>query len=346
MTFFNHLLTQMYSVDANVVFLCGDLNARISNKPDCLDIDMVSPRIALDATLNSHGESLLEFLLDCKCCVVNGRINPTVDNYTSISVKGKAVVDYIITPHECLPSCINFKVITPSELLDNNPHCTCLIGERCRLPDHSLLLLEFQISCIDPVLSDNSLSEAYTPTKRRPRVHQETFLSSNACQAALTGLICHLECGDKTQSHIDGWYNSFCNLLYGEFTHSPNTGVRADVRQRGSKRQPKPYWSAELQLLWKSKTQAEREFLKCREPANRVLLRDLYKRFQVSFDKSLRKHKRKFSRGQALRLDHLQSNNPQQFWREINKLGQRQKTSVCADKKTPFACKQQGKTHK
>lgn len=26
-------------------------------------------------------------------------------------------------------------------------------------------------------------------------------------------------------------------------------------------------------------------------------------------------------RGQALRLDHLQSNNPQQFWLEINKLG-------------------------
>ena len=35
----------------------------------------------------------------------------------------------------------------------------------------------------------------------------------------------------------------------------------------------------------------------------------------------VRFYKRQFRRGQALQLDRLQSNNPQQFWKEINKLG-------------------------
>ena len=35
-------------------------------------------------------------------CVVNGRGEPNMDNYTSVSPRGHAVVDYIITPYECL----------------------------------------------------------------------------------------------------------------------------------------------------------------------------------------------------------------------------------------------------
>lgn len=41
----------------------------------------------------------------------------------------------------------------------------------------------------------------------------------------------------------------------------------------------------------------------------------------IIFDKRIRFHKRQFRRGQALQLDRLKSNNPQQFWKEINKLG-------------------------
>lgn len=104
-TFFTHLLAQVYSLEADVIYLCGDFNSRISNKDDCIgDIDNVPPRVAIDLSMNSHGESLLEFLRDCKCCVLNGRINPDTDNFTSISSRGRAVVDYIITPHDCLDS--------------------------------------------------------------------------------------------------------------------------------------------------------------------------------------------------------------------------------------------------
>lgn len=54
------------------------------------------------------------------------------DNYTSVSTKGKAVVDYTLVPHDCL-----------TQLVDN-ADCVELIGEGSRLPDHSMLYLEFQ----------------------------------------------------------------------------------------------------------------------------------------------------------------------------------------------------------
>lgn len=74
----------------------------------------------------------LIFLRDSKCCVLNGRINQENDNFTSISERGKAVVDYIITPHDCLESCVDFKVITSKDLMDSNGATyIALIGERC-----------------------------------------------------------------------------------------------------------------------------------------------------------------------------------------------------------------------
>ena len=47
-----------------------------------------------------------------------------------------------------------------------------------------------------------------------------------------------------------------------------------------------------------------------------------------NFDRKLRFFKRRFNRGQALKLEQLQTGNPQQFWREIHKLGPKKKTLI------------------
>lgn len=79
------MLAQLYSINYDAVYLCGDLNGRISDREDCIpDIDGTVPRNALDTGFNNHGESLLEFLKDSKCCVLNGRLSPSKDNFTSI----------------------------------------------------------------------------------------------------------------------------------------------------------------------------------------------------------------------------------------------------------------------
>lgn len=79
--------------------MCGDVNSRIADLRDYTVVEDIPLRVALDTVVNKHGETCIEFLKDSKCCVLNGRLNPENDHFTSISVKGKAVVDYIVTPH-------------------------------------------------------------------------------------------------------------------------------------------------------------------------------------------------------------------------------------------------------
>lgn len=109
---YRHLLSQIYLCsEADAIYFCGDLNSRVDGLSDYVkEIDDVPQRVPLDVGINKHGESLIEFLMDSKFCIVNGRICPLKDNYTSVSTKGKAVVDYILVPHDCLQSCISFQV--------------------------------------------------------------------------------------------------------------------------------------------------------------------------------------------------------------------------------------------
>lgn len=53
----------------------------------------------------------------------------------------------------------------------------------------------------------------------------------------------------------------------------------------------------------------------------RRTLKDKDTQTQIIFDKSIWFYKKRFRRGQALQLDRLKNNNPQQFWKEINKSG-------------------------
>ena len=86
----------MYSVENTDHFIiCGDLNSRIGNGADTVPyLDNISERNVVDYSKNNNGESLLEFLIIAKFCVVNGRILPENNCFTNVSYKGKSVVDY------------------------------------------------------------------------------------------------------------------------------------------------------------------------------------------------------------------------------------------------------------
>ncbi len=98
------------------MFFCGDYNARIGHLKDSIeDIDCVPQRHALDEVLYGHGESLVNFVKDCKLCILNGRLGVHNDNFTYISDKGKYIADYIIVPEDCYDKCTHFKVHTMNE---------------------------------------------------------------------------------------------------------------------------------------------------------------------------------------------------------------------------------------
>ena len=53
-----------------------------------------------------------------KLAFLNVRLNPENDNVTVSSDRAKFVVDYVITPHDCLHCCQSFKVDLTTELLE------------------------------------------------------------------------------------------------------------------------------------------------------------------------------------------------------------------------------------
>ena len=126
--FFCRLLSLVYQFsEVDAIYIGGDINARIGNLEDFIPtIDSIPQRAAIDDFVNKHGETFLEFLRDSKMCVLNGRIDPLYDNYTSVSPKGKAVVDYVVTPFDCLDNCVEFKVLLVSQMVEDNVLFNCI----------------------------------------------------------------------------------------------------------------------------------------------------------------------------------------------------------------------------
>ena len=85
-------------------------------------------------------------------CVLNGRICPLNDNYTSVLIRGKSVVDYIVTCHECLKPCSEFKGIKANQIVEAKG-CMHPIDERSKLPN---VLVEDFIAEARPIRVDSS----------------------------------------------------------------------------------------------------------------------------------------------------------------------------------------------
>ena len=74
-------------------------------------------------------------------CVLNGRLNPIRDSFTSISHRGKAVVNYIAVQNDQFCHYDDFQVLTASEMLRKFN----LIDQGItRISDHSLLLVKLR----------------------------------------------------------------------------------------------------------------------------------------------------------------------------------------------------------
>ncbi len=120
-------------IPPHTTFVYGDINGRISKLSDVIDFDNIPLWNNINDIVHGHGESLIEFL--------NGRFQPEED--TCISGRGKSVVDYIITPHDCFYKCIDFMVLTSNEIIDQF-NLQGLISAKCKPSDHSVVTCSFQ----------------------------------------------------------------------------------------------------------------------------------------------------------------------------------------------------------
>ncbi|CAC5382451.1 unnamed protein product [Mytilus coruscus] len=143
-TFYSHVLSQIYlNYGVDAIFLLGDFNSRLGNLKDVsAQFDNVTTRETIDKTHNQHGQSFSEFLNDSTFCVLNGPSGEKSNTFTSISLKGKAVVDYVCVPHDIVENCKNFEIITCNEIIESK-RIQHLIGTRSRIPDHEFLIFDY-----------------------------------------------------------------------------------------------------------------------------------------------------------------------------------------------------------
>ena len=143
----NHLTIDFYKNNtADAIIVCGDFNARVSEKENCQYINSVPKRKVIDANVNTQGKKLLTFVNDVRSCLLNGRITPEFNDYTSVTPhKGRSVVDYFITRQSDLDSMLSLKVVSCLDMVSEENDVN-LIDDKSRLPDHSLLILELELS--------------------------------------------------------------------------------------------------------------------------------------------------------------------------------------------------------
>ena len=306
---------------------CGDINARIGKMLDFeVDIDTNLPaRVPIDLTENSHGKQFVDFLKNSKLCVLNGRFNVNLDNFTSIG-RGKSVVDYLFCPHSMLEMCSDFAVHTCKDMATRYDYAH-LIGSRSKLPDHSLLKVNINILAIssppiDLPRPDTDGQGNSTDVKYNVKNIPSDFFTSDEARDSLINLINAQELAIECQDTVNRYYNELLSSIFKEMDqYLPKiygTGPKSKKRFKVKK----PYWNEHLKNLWSDMCKKEKDFLNYRG-TNHVkrFLRNLFTESSKIFHRALRKAERTYNKTTQNKIESICTDNPRQFWQYIKKLG-------------------------
>ena len=326
--FYDSLLGQvyMYYLDNETLIICGDVNGRIGSKQDYdPNIDEIPPRngIDTDEKCNKFGKYLLEFLNDSKLCVLNGRGNPAQDDFTSISNKGRAVVDYIIVPHRQLNKFARFAVHPMYKLMSV---CKIQPEPRLKVLDHSLLTCSVTLmESPHSVDGHNNGDVNANKTRMKRRIYDVKSIPRNIFEDKsdeMDGIINTMMNDRANQENVDIIYSDILDLLHGEMDNKLEYRDVGANTSRKKRRNHKPFWNKELQQLWKLSNENEKHYVKYRGPRReRERLRTVFKDCRNNFDRIYSKTRRAYERQRRDTIDEMETNNPRQFWNEIKKLG-------------------------
>ena len=309
-------------------FLCGDFNSRIANEPDFIEgVDEVPERETVDYTHNAYGNKMIDFLLSSNCCVLNGRKGVCIQNdFTSISTKGLAVLDYCLVPYEALPYFTDFKVLRARQLF-NDTGCMSYVDPSHTLPDHSLLTWKYTCGLYTATANDQIDNEPISFTKWSRNVPNDFLLSDDMINR-VNDMIAQIEANEKSQKHIDNVYDSFCGAVKEEMCEKvDNKTVLIKPDQNGRKRRmKKPWWSEVLSEKWNVLCEAERKWKRA-SGVRKVALKADMRSSEKAFDKEVQGAKRRYWRRNQEELMQLNSTDPREFWKRIGKIG------VAADRK-------------
>ncbi len=345
--FYAHVLKLIYEHSyCDSILLAGDLNSKMGTAQDYIPEvdDNIQPRDILDKNRNKHGQELVDFLIESKMCVCNGRVTPQYDNYTFIHTRGKSVIDYICVPVDFVNECIEFKVATSRDMM--NVYCDINddnVDLSKMIPDHSVLTLKFKLyhTARDDQHEQSqhiSHDEGNTQSDEYDQGHiyfkrynvqsiPNVFMNNDVSQEKLIQLIEDMELLQQTQQEVDNIYMQFCTMYYEEMNiwlKSKNVHPAAYKR---FKRRTKPFWNDDLTLLWNDLCEKEKMYLQCHDNRRRHF-RTVFCTAQKVFDTAYSKARRNYQRSTIFDIENVCSSNPKEFWESIKKLGPCKKNDI------------------
>ncbi|VDI50696.1 Hypothetical predicted protein [Mytilus galloprovincialis] len=303
------------------LYIVGDFNSRCSDTSDFIEgVDEIPSRETIDQGSNANGDLLIDFLVDCNICMINGRKGK--QDFTCISKRGKSVVDYIFTTHENLNSCIDFNVKTMSDITDSLD-----LQECSQIPDHSVLQAVIKREASVP---HNTLLKYPTNLKRipnKPKSYQipNDFLNDDNAREKIEQTINKIENALADRRDVDEAYSNLFQLIDSEVISKIGHKSAHDDQHKITSRKSKykPYWNENLQEHWENACEQEKVWLKCKICGpKKKHLREHFVTARNDFDKLLRKEKRNYQLRQQKELfDLSKESNTRDFWRKIGKLG-------------------------
>ena len=320
-TILNTLVMDIYKhSEANNILVCGDFNARTGNLPDTLEFDDISERIVIDETVNRQGKKLLDFVGDIRGCIVNGRVTSQLNGFTSVSHKGLAVVDYVITRQGDLKSIVEMAVVNCIDLVHRKGWMS-QISDTCRIPDHNLMSVVLETSSIvrEGLTSRNLGAKNSNKSSKVIRNPGLSYMK------LLPMLLSEFEeaIGEDTsdaQAVVDSKYQDLISLIHKEAASSVTT--RSTKRTRTVQ---KDYWTSELSAQWKLMHTADRrlqEVKRHNKPKSEYVKKlQQFKEARRKFDKLLKKTRKDYCKGLMLDIEVCNTKDPNRFWQFIKKLG-------------------------
>ncbi|CAC5380375.1 unnamed protein product [Mytilus coruscus] len=277
----------------------SQLNGRCSDTSDYIEgVDELPIREVIDQGSNANGDLLIDFLVDCNMCMINGRKGK--QGFSCISKRGKSVVDYIFTTHENLNSCKDFDVKTMSDIID------CLNLQECnQIPDHSVLQAVIKREAAVPL---NTVLKFPTNLKRipnKPKSYQipNDFLNDDNAREKNDQTINKIENALADRRDVDEAYSNLFQLINSEVLSKIGQKSAHDDQHKITSRKSKykQYWNENLQEHWDKACEQEKQEM-----------------ISINFCE----RKKNYQLRQQKELFNLsKESNTKDFWRKIGKLG-------------------------
>jgi hypothetical protein len=141
------------------------------------------------------------------------------------------------------------------------------------------------------------------------------------------GAICRIEENIRQGEDLETVYKTFVNLIKNEMECKLKTKCSTKhVLKNGDKfgkhkKHYKPYWNTELQDLWNEVCSREKKYIHCKHSVGKSKLKSDYCNARYTFNKTLRKYKRKYQVQEISYLNNLCKTDPNEMWKYIGKIG-------------------------